>query len=49
VSYVQEGFRTLLNRQQTNGRLTEDEVARITANYEASFNCYTYLDSNDLR
>ncbi|MEY3284088.1 MAG: hypothetical protein RIR86_2101 [Acidobacteriota bacterium] len=47
--FVQEGFRTLLNRQQKNGRLTEAEVARITAEYENYYNCYTYLDSNDLR
>ncbi|NBO66397.1 MAG: arginine decarboxylase, partial [Acidobacteria bacterium] len=47
--FVQEGFRNLLNRQLRTGRLTEADLERVMAEYEAHHQSYTYLDSNDLR
>ena len=47
--FLQEGFRNLLNRQMKKGKLTEDQAARITLDYESYYSGYTYLDANDNR
>lgn len=44
--FLQDGFRTLLNRQIKKGKLTEEEANRLSTEYEDQFNSYTYLDAN---
>jgi arginine decarboxylase len=47
--FLQDGFRTLLNRQMKKGRLTEEAADRLTAEYEQHYTGYTYLDPNGQR
>jgi arginine decarboxylase len=47
--FLQDGFRTLLNRQMKKGRLTEEAADRLTAEYEHHYTGYTYLDPNGQR
>lgn len=47
--FVQDGFRGMLNRQIRQGRMNEQEAAKISAEYDSFYNSYTYLDSNDVR
>jgi len=44
--FLQDGFRTLLNRQLRKGKLTEEEANRLVEEYESRYADYTYLDSN---
>lgn len=44
--FLQDGFRTLLNRQTKKGNLTEEEANRLVEEYESHYTGYTYLDSN---
>jgi arginine decarboxylase len=44
--FLQEGFRTLLNRQLKKGRLNEEAVNRLVEEYERYYSGYTYLDTN---
>jgi arginine decarboxylase len=44
--FLQDGFRTLLNRQIKKGKLTEEEGGRLTEEYDTHFDGYTYLDTN---
>ncbi|MEP7336886.1 MAG: biosynthetic arginine decarboxylase [Acidobacteriota bacterium] len=44
--FLQDGFRTLLNRQIKKGKLTEEEGDRLTEEYDNHFDGYTYLDTN---
>ncbi|MGH9841178.1 MAG: biosynthetic arginine decarboxylase [Blastocatellia bacterium] len=44
--FLQDGFRTLLSRQIKKGKLTEEEAARLTQDYESHYDGYTYLDGN---
>ncbi len=45
---LREGFGTLLTRQIRKGKLTEEQAARISAEYESHFTGYTYLDNNEV-
>ncbi|HKX31975.1 MAG TPA: biosynthetic arginine decarboxylase [Blastocatellia bacterium] len=47
--FLQEGFRTLLNRQIKKGNLTEEQATRLIEEYESHYTSYTYLDSNGQR
>jgi arginine decarboxylase len=44
--FLQDGFRTLLNRQIKKGNLTEEQANLLTEEYESHYTGYTYLDSN---
>jgi arginine decarboxylase len=44
--FLQEGFRTLLNRQIKKGNLTEEQTNQLTEEYESHYTGYTYLDTN---
>ena len=44
--FLQDSFRTLLNRQLKKGGLNEDEASQLQAEYESYYSGYTYLDSN---
>ncbi len=44
--FLQDSFRTSLDRQIKKGRLTLDEADRLVADYESHYTGYTYLDSN---
>jgi arginine decarboxylase len=44
--FLQEGFRTLLERQIKKGRLTPEGADRLVEEYESHYTGYTYLDSN---
>ena len=44
--FLQESFRTLLNRQLKKGRLTEGEASNLQVEYENYYSGYTYLDAN---
>lgn len=44
--FLQEGFRTLLEKQMKKGRLTVEGADRLVAEYESHYTGYTYLDSN---
>jgi arginine decarboxylase len=44
--FLQDGFRTLLNRQIKKGNLTEDDAHRLFQEYESHYTGYTYLDPN---
>jgi arginine decarboxylase len=44
--FLQDGFRTLLNRQTKKGNLTEDDANRLFQEYESHYTGYTYLDPN---
>ncbi|MCI0661628.1 MAG: biosynthetic arginine decarboxylase [Acidobacteria bacterium] len=44
--FLQDGFRTLLNRQIKKGNLTEDDANRLFQDYESHYTGYTYLDPN---
>ena len=44
--FLQEGFRTLLNRQIKKGKLTEEEAGYLSEEYDNHFDDYTYLDTN---
>jgi arginine decarboxylase len=44
--FLQDGFRTLLNRQIKKGNLTEEQAAGLTEEYESHYTGYTYLDAN---
>ena len=44
--FLQDGFRTLLNRQIKKGNLTEDDANRLFQEYESHYTGYTYLDPN---
>jgi len=45
--FLQDGFRTLLNRQIKKGNLTEDDANRLFQEYESHYTGYTYLDPNE--
>jgi arginine decarboxylase len=45
--FLQEGFRTLLNRQIKKGNLTEEQANRLVEEYESYYTSYTYLDANE--
>lgn len=47
--FLQDGFRTLLNRQIKKGKLTEEQADRLVEDYEGYYNGYTYLDTNGNR
>ena len=47
--FLQEGFRTLLNRQIKKGKLTEEQADRLVEDYVGYYNGYTYLDTNGNR
>ncbi|MBK9314758.1 MAG: biosynthetic arginine decarboxylase [Acidobacteria bacterium] len=47
--FLQDGVRTLLNRQMKKGKLTEDEASELAEKYESHFTDYTYLDTNGHR
>lgn len=44
--FLQENFRTLLHRQIKKGKLSEEQATRLTDEYDAHLNGYTYLDTN---
>jgi arginine decarboxylase len=44
--FLQEGFRTLLDRQLKKGSLTEEGARQLLAEYESHYTGYTYLDAN---
>jgi len=44
--FLQDSFRTLLNRQMKKGRLTDMEATNLQAEYENYYTGYTYLDAN---
>ncbi len=44
--FLQDGFRTLLNRQLKKGKLTEGEASSLQTEYENYYSGYTYLDAN---
>src|SRR5262245_2387647 len=44
--FLQDGFRTLLNRQIKKGNLTEDDANCLFQEYESHYTGYTYLDPN---
>lgn len=44
--FLQEGFRSLLDRQIKKGKLTQEEAGRLTDEYDNHFEGYTYLDTN---
>jgi arginine decarboxylase len=44
--FLQDGFRTLLNRQIKKGKLTEDSAAQLLQEYDSFYSSYTYLDAN---
>lgn len=44
--FLQDGFRSLLNRQIKKGKLTEEQANQLSTEYEEQFNSYTYLDAN---
>jgi arginine decarboxylase len=44
--FLQDGFRTLLSRQIKKGKLTEEDAARLTRDYDGHYDGYTYLDGN---
>lgn len=47
--FLQDGFRTLLDRQIKKGRLTAEKADRLTAEYELHYTGYTYLDPTGRR
>ncbi len=47
--FLQDGVRTLLNRQIKKGILTEDEASELAEKYESHYTDYTYLDTNGHR
>lgn len=47
--FLQESFRTLLNRQIKKGKLTEEEAGRLTEEYDNHYDSYTYLETNGHR
>jgi arginine decarboxylase len=47
--FLQGGFRSLLNRQIKQGKLTEDDASRLTTEYESHYDGYTYLNGNGRR
>lgn len=47
--FLQDGFRNLLNRQIKKGKLTEEQAASLTDEYESHYHGYTYLASNGRR
>lgn len=47
--FLQGGFRTLLNRQIKQGKLTEADATRLTGEYEGHYDGYTYLNGNGRR
>ncbi len=47
--FLQEGFRTLTERQMKKGRLTVEEADRLLVEYESHYTGYTYLDTNGQR
>ncbi len=44
--FLQDGFRTLLNRQIKKGKLTEEGADQLSQEYDSFYNSYTYLDAN---
>jgi arginine decarboxylase len=44
--FLQEGFRTSMDRQIKKGKLTLDEGTSLMSEYESHYVGYTYLDSN---
>lgn len=44
--FLQDGFRTLLDKQIKKGTLTEEDAGRLTEEYDNHFDGYTYLDTN---
>jgi arginine decarboxylase len=44
--FLQDGFRSLLDRQIKKGKLTQDEAGRLTDEYDNHYEGYTYLDTN---
>ena len=47
--FLQDGFRNLLHRQIKKGKLTEQQAAGLTDEYESHYHGYTYLASNGHR
>ncbi|QQS46240.1 MAG: biosynthetic arginine decarboxylase [Acidobacteriota bacterium] len=47
--FLQDGVRSLLNRQIKKGILTEDEASELAEKYESHYTDYTYLDTNGHR
>ncbi len=44
--FLQDGFRSLLDRQIKKGKLTQEEAGRLTDEYDNHYESYTYLDTN---
>ncbi len=44
--FLQDGFRTLLNRQIKKGKLTDEGATQLLEEYDSFYNSYTYLDAN---
>jgi len=44
--FLQGNFQTLLNRQIKKGKLTEEQVTRLTVEYDSHYDGYTYLNGN---
>ena len=47
--FLQDSFRTSLNRQIKKGKLTEEQASRLSEEYDSYYTGYTYLDSNGQR
>lgn len=47
--FLQDGFRTLLNRQIKKGKLTDEGAEQLSQEYDSFYNSYTYLDANGRR
>lgn len=47
--FLQDGVRTLLNRQIKKGMLTEEQASELAEKYESHYTDYTYLDTNGAR
>ena len=44
--FLQDGFRTLLNRQIKKGKLTDEGATQLLEEYDSFYSSYTYLDAN---
>lgn len=47
--FLQDGVRTMLNRQIKKGMLTEEQASELAEKYESHYTDYTYLDTNGAR
>jgi arginine decarboxylase len=47
--FLQESFRSQINRQIKKGQLTQEEADQLWAEYESHYTGYTYLESNGQR